>query len=142
MTDDTLRSVRLTRLGKGSYEARNAAGVAIRVGGEDAFSAVELLLAAIAGCSASDVDHITGKRAEPARFAVGIEGHKIRDDQGNRMTDLLLTFDIGFDDDEGGRAAAEVLPRAVRQSHDRLCTVSRTVEVATPIEVRIEGAGA
>ena len=56
------------------------------------------------------------------------------DDQGNRMTNLTLTFDIAFPDDEGGQAAYDVLPRAVQQSHDRLCTVSRTVEVGTPIE--------
>ena len=30
-----------------------------------------------------------------------------------------------------------VLPRAVAQSHDRLCTVSRTVQAGTPVENRI-----
>ena len=30
------------------------------------------------------------------------------------------------------------LPDAVKKSHDRLCTVSRTVELGTPIEDRIE----
>ena len=40
-----------------------------------------------------------------------------------------------FPDDEGGQAAREVLPEAARRSHDRLCTVSRTVEIGTPVEV-------
>jgi putative redox protein len=31
-----------------------------------------------------------------------------------------------------------VLPEAVRQSHDRLCSVGRTVEIGTPITARIE----
>jgi uncharacterized OsmC-like protein len=35
---------------------------------------------------------------------------------------------------EAGRAAYDVLPRAVQQSHYRLCSVSRTVEVGTPVE--------
>jgi putative redox protein len=140
MNDEKQRSVRVTRLGSGRYEATNARGGTLLFGaggGEDAFTPVELLLAAIAGCSAVDVDLITGKRAEPTRFDATITGTKIRDEHGNRLTDLTLTFEVAFPDDDGGRAAAEVLPRAVRQSHDRLCTVSRTVEVGTPIDARL-----
>lgn len=140
MSDDKQRSVRVTRLGSGRYQATNARGGTLLFGaggGEDAFTPVELLLAAIAGCSAIDVDLITGKRAEPTRFDASITGTKIRDGQGNRLTDLTLTFDVAFPDDDSGRAAAEVLPRAVQQSHDRLCTVSRTVEVGTPIDARL-----
>jgi putative redox protein len=37
-----------------------------------------------------------------------------------------------------GDAARAVLPDAVKKSHDRLCTVSRTVELGTPIATRIE----
>jgi putative redox protein len=139
MSDDKHRSVQVTRLGSGSYQATNPRGGTLLFGAggsEDAFTPVELLLAAIAGCSAIDVDLITGKRAEPTRFGATITGTKIRDEQGNRLTDLTLTFDVAFPDDDAGRAAAEVLPRAVRQSHDRLCTVSRTVEVGTPIDAR------
>jgi len=135
MTDDSLRSVSLTRLSSGQYEATNRAGTTLRIGGEDAFSPVELLLAAIAGCSAIDVDLITGKRAEPNRFDATMTGDKIRDDRGNRLVNLALRFDIEFPDDDDGRAARYVLPRALQQTHDRLCTVSRTVEVGTPVEV-------
>jgi putative redox protein len=31
-----------------------------------------------------------------------------------------------------------MLPRAARMSHDRLCTVSRTIELGTPVATRIE----
>ena len=68
---------------------------------------------------------------------VRTEGHKIRDEQGNRLTNLVLSFDVEFPDDEAGRAAYDILPRAVQQSHDRLCTVSRTVELGTPVENRV-----
>jgi putative redox protein len=139
MTEERQRAVELTRLGTGQYEASNARGgtLVFGRGGDEAFTPVELLLTAIAGCSAIDVDLITSKRAEPSRFEVRMQGDKIRDEHGNRLIDLVLTFDVAFDDDEGGRAAAAVLPRAVQQSHDRLCTVSRTVEVGTPVDVRI-----
>ena len=140
MTDETLRSIEMSRLAKGRYVATNARGGQLVLGqGDESFSPVELLLVAIAGCSAIDVDYIVSKRAEPTRFDLRISGDKIRDDQGNRMTNLTLTFDIAFPDDEGGQAAYDVLPRAVQQSHDRLCTVSRTVEVGAPITTRIEG---
>jgi uncharacterized OsmC-like protein len=33
-----------------------------------------------------------------------------------------------------------VLATAIQRSHDRLCTVSRTVELASPVEVLLDGA--
>lgn len=140
MSDDTLRSIEMTRLEKGRYAATNSRGgrLVVGQGGEgEEFSPVELLLVAIAGCSAIDVDFILAKRAEPNRLDVRMSGDKIRDEHGNRLTNLLLTFDVDLPDDEGGRAAYDVLPRAVQQSHDRLCTVSRTVEIGTPVQTRI-----
>ena len=140
MSDDSLRSIEMTRLEKGRYEATNTRGGRLEVGQggtDETFSPVELLLVAIAGCGAIDVDFLTTQRAEPTRFDVRMRGDKVRDEHGNRMTNLVLTFDVEFPDDEAGRAAYDVLPRAVRQSHDRLCTVSRTVELGTPVESRI-----
>jgi uncharacterized OsmC-like protein len=138
MSDETLRSIAMTRVGKGRFEATNGRGGRLVVGQDGVeFSPVELLLVAIAGCSAMDVDAITAKRSEPTGFDLRMTADKIRDDKGNRLTNLVLAFDVGFPDDAGGHAAAHVLPDAVRMSHDRLCTVSRTVEVGTPIETRI-----
>ncbi|HEX3815011.1 MAG TPA: OsmC family protein [Mycobacteriales bacterium] len=141
---DTLRSVEIERTGLGSYTARNVRGGTLTMGGGDGpdFSPVELLLAAIGGCTAVDVDHITVKRAEPERFTVTVSGDKIRDEQGNRMTNLTVEFAITFPDGDAGNAARAVLPKAVEMSHDRLCTVSRTVELGTPIGTRLPNAGA
>ena len=129
------RSVTLHRQEKGRYVATNVRGgtVTIGSGADDDFTPVELLLAAIAGCSAVDVDFITGKRSEPETFAATASGTKINDELGNRLIDLLLDFDVSFPDDEGGRRAGEVLERSIRQSHDRLCTVGRTVETGPTI---------
>ncbi len=141
MTEENTRSVELTRLRKARFLARNERGGEMELGeGDDAaFSPVELLLAGIAGCTAIDVDYITAKRAEADSFVVGIEAQKIRDEQGNRLTDIVVRLTVEFPDSEGGTAAREVLPSAVQRSHDRLCTVSRTVEVGTPVAVQIEG---
>ena len=109
------------------------------VDGDTRFSPVELLLAAIAGCTAMDVAAITTKRAEPTHFEVVIDGNKIRDDfGGNRLVDLAVTFKIAFPEGSKGDAARQVLPKAVSQSHDRLCTVSRTVQLGGPIATTVE----
>ncbi|MFD6552991.1 OsmC family protein, partial [Streptomyces sp. NPDC058398] len=71
MTDDTLRRVTVERTGTGHFTATNARGGTIAfgtgsgVGGEDEFTPVELLLAAIGGCTAADVDVATGRHVEP-----------------------------------------------------------------------------
>lgn len=133
------RRVELVRASKGVYDAVNARGGRLRVStGDDAdFSPVELLLVAVAGCTAADVDFITAKRAEPEEFVVRTRADKVRDETGNHLRDIRVVFDVRFPDDEGGQAAHAVLPEAVRRSHDRLCTVSRTVELGTPIEVEV-----
>jgi uncharacterized OsmC-like protein len=132
---DTLRTVEIERTGLGRYTARNVRGGTLNMGGGDDadFSPVELLLAAIGGCTAVDVDYITVKRAEPEKFTVTVSGDKIRDEQGNRMTNLSVEFVITFPEGAAGDAARAVLPKAVEMSHDRLCTVSRTVELGTPV---------
>jgi putative redox protein len=129
------RSVSIERLSKGRYRATNTHGDTIVVGeGDGSFSPIELLLTALAACGAIDVDYIVGKRDEPASFRVLGEANKIRDDGGNHLTDIVVTFDARFEDTEAGKAAQDVMARAVKQSHDRLCTVSRTVELGTKVE--------
>ena len=135
------KRVELTRLRKARFVARNVRGGELEFGeGDDeAFSPVELLLAAIAGCTAIDVDYITAKRTEADRFDLVITAQKIRDDEGNRLVDIRVSFDVDFPDTDGGAAAREVLPSAVQRSHDRLCTVGRTVEVGSRITTAVEG---
>jgi uncharacterized OsmC-like protein len=139
MSDDQ-RSVRLDRITKARFLATNARGGTITVGeGTDAdFTPVELLLVAIGACTAIDVDYITAKRAEATEFRLEVLGEKVRDEQGNHLTGLTTVFRVRFPDGEPGDAARAVLPDAVAKSHDRLCTVSRTVEIGTPVAARIE----
>ena len=136
MTTETERSVELTRTGKAHFRATNVRGGTLDFGegNESDFTPIELLLAGIAGCSAIDVDYLVGKRVDPESFDVSIRADKIRDDLGNRLTDIRVTFDVTFPEGDDGDRAKESLPRAVAQSHDRLCTVTRTVVVGTPVE--------
>ena len=137
-TDSAHRSVRLERIENSRYTAINERGGKITIGGETDFTPVELLLVAIGGCTAVDVDVLTSRRAEPDFFEIIVDAEKARDAAGNHLTDLQVTFRIAFPAGEQGDKARELLPDAVRKSHDRLCTVSRTVELSTPIATRIE----
>ena len=118
---------------------RNVRGGTMRLGGggdSEDFTPVELLLAAIAGCSATDVDFITSKRVDPVEFTVEGAGDKVRDDAGNAMAGLEVTFTVRFPEGPDGDRAREMLPKAIAMSHDRLCTVTRTVVRGTPVETR------
>jgi len=57
---------------------------------------------------------------------------------GNRLTDITVTFRVVFPEGEGGDKARALLPDADKKSHERLCTISRTVELGTPITTHIE----
>jgi uncharacterized OsmC-like protein len=135
MTQDTHRQVSIARDAAGKYTVTNERGGTIPVGtGADGeFTPVELMLAAIGACTAVDVDVLTSRRAEPTAFTVEVGAEKIRDALGNRLTDIAVTFHVSFPEGEGGDAARELLPGAVRRSHDSLCTVSKTVELGTPV---------
>ena len=136
MTEDTLRRVELTKIGPHRFKATNARGgeTFFGTGGLDPdFTPVELLLAAIGGCSAIDVESIVGKRAASTRFTVTTEGHKVRDEDGNHLVGLRVSFDVTFPEGPGGDAAREVLPEAIAMSRDRLCSVSRTVQLGAVV---------
>ena len=133
------RAVTVERITRGVFTVTNTRGGQLRFGaGRDSdFTPTELLLAAIAGCTAIDVDILTSRRAEPESFQVRAEADKIRDAEGNRLTSIVVTYQIAFPGGAGGDEARAILPDAVKKSHDRLCTVGRTVEAGTPISTRI-----
>jgi uncharacterized OsmC-like protein len=138
--DSSHRGVRLERIEHSRYLAHNERGGQLSMGsGQNTdFTPVELLLAAIGGCTAADVDALTSRRAEPTSFEVLIDAEKVRDENGNHLTDLLVTFRVKFPAGEDGDKARALLPDAVQMSHDRLCTVSRTVQLGSPIANRVE----
>lgn len=139
MTTDTHRWISLERVTAGVYVARNARGGELRVAGDagDLFTPLELLLVAVASCSATDVDAVTSRRAEPEVFAARVDAQKVHDEGGNILRDIQLTFTVTFPAGAAGDSARAALPRAVQVSHDRTCTVSRTVEAGEPVTVRI-----
>ena len=141
MTDaparDSYRYVDIAKIGDARYLATNRRGGVLPIGeGDDPdFTPVELLLAAIAACTAIDVEYITRKRATSESFSVRSEGDKVRDENGNHLTNLRLVLDVQFPEGEAGDAARAVLPDAIAKSRDRICTVARTVSLGSPVEM-------
>ena len=139
-TDSAYRSASIERVSAGRFTARNDRGgqIAFGTGGGAGFTPVELLLAALGGCTAIDVDILTSRRAEPDTSGVDVGAEKVRDSAGNHLADIEVSFRVVFPAGEAGDAARAVLPDAVRQSHDRLCTVSRTIELGIPVTSRVQ----
>ena len=134
------RSVTVERTSHGMFTVANSRGGQITFGtgsGAD-FTPTELLLAAVGGCTAIDVEIVTSRRAEPEAFEVRIDAGKVRGEAGSHLTDIEVTFRIVFPSTAQGDEARAVLPDVVKKSHDRLCTVGRTIEIGTPIATRIE----
>src|SRR5665647_804826 len=116
MPADSHRSVTITRTSAGRFTAVNRRGGTLDFGTGDVddFTPVELFLTAIGGCNAVDVDVFTTRRAEPESFVLQVDGDKVRDEGGNRMEELSVTFRLKFPDGEGGDAARALLPEAVQ----------------------------
>jgi putative redox protein len=138
-TDVSHRSVTVERVEAGMFAAVNDRGgrVVFSTGRGEDFTPVDLLLAAIGGCTAVDVDAVTSRRAEPDSFEIVVDADKAHDG-GNHLVNIEVTYRITFPAGADGDKARAILPEIVRQSHDRLCTVSRTIELGTPIANRIE----
>jgi putative redox protein len=133
------RHVSLRREETGVYTITNARGGTMTVGAsEQDFTAVELLLSAIAACSSIDVDYVTGRRAQPDAFDVDVDAEKVGDERGNHLEDIVMTFRVAFPEGDAGDAARRLLPDIVRKSHERLCTVSRTIILGTDITTKVE----
>jgi uncharacterized OsmC-like protein len=141
---DSSRYVELTRQRKARYVATNRRGGSIEVGeGDDAaFTPVELLLTALAACTAMDVDYIVGKRAEAESGRLSSSARKVRDGHGNHLVNVKVVLDLRYPEGAEGDAARTALPMAVQRSNDRLCTVARTVQIGTPVVVTLTGPSA
>lgn len=131
------KSVQVERIAPTHYRATNAAGASVEFGqGEGLITPVEMLLAAVAGCSAIDVDVVTSRRSEPEQFSMDAQAQKIHEDDGAvRLEDVQVNFNIRFPQDAAGAQAQAMIDRLLKISHDKDCTVSRTVEHPTRVSL-------
>ncbi|WP_237224636.1 OsmC family protein [Rothia nasisuis] len=141
-TDDpNYRAVTVERVASRHYQATNAKGAQLDFGqGEGLLTPVELLLAAIAGCSAIDVDVVTGRAAEPEIFEVHSSGiRQVDENKAVRLDDIEVSFNVCFPATDGGIKARSMVDRLIKLSAEKDCTVSRTVEHGASVTFTNQG---
>lgn len=90
---------------------------------------MELLLAAVAACTAYDVVDIMSKKRQPlARYRVEAVGERA-EEHPKRYTHIVITH-YG----SGPKVTQEALLRAAQLSHEKYCSVTASLNV--PVEVR------
>ena len=127
--------IRLTALEDGTVEARNEHGARIVMGpsGPDAFSPVELVLAALGGCSAMDFTDLMRKQRHPVAPAeIEVTAERAPGAE-QRVAWARVAYRVVLD--EVGTEKAE---RAARLIPERTCTVSRTLTHSCPVEHVVE----
>lgn len=130
--------VSVQRTAQGHFRATNAAGVQVEVGtGEDVFTPVELLLAALGACSSIDPDTVISRRTEPRSFAAEVSADYVREDE-NYLQDVLIQLAVELDDSPDTRRVARTVERALAQAHGKTCTVARTLERTTQVRALSE----
>ncbi|AEB12406.1 OsmC family protein [Marinithermus hydrothermalis] len=94
---------------------------------------MELLLAALAGCTAYDVVDIMQKKRQPlARYRVEVEGERA-ETHPRRYTRITLTH-YGA----GPNVTEEALWRAATLSHEKYCSVSASLNAEIEVRVVVE----
>ena len=131
---ENYRQTRIERIDRLHYRAHGANGATLDFGvGEGLLTPVELLLAAIAGCSSVDVDAGTSRRSTPEVFEVLVSALKLTEDGAVRLDEVQVDFDVRFPADEQGAKAQKMVDRLIQLSEQKDCTVSRTVEHPTEL---------
>jgi putative redox protein len=136
MADHT--SATLTWQGSHRFEARSGSGHAVvteSVGraGHQAASPMELLLVAVAGCTAIDVVSILEKMREPlAALSVEIIG-KRAEEHPRYFTAIEIVYRL-----QGAGLSREKAERAVQLSHSTYCSAVASLRPDCAITSRIE----
>jgi uncharacterized OsmC-like protein len=129
--------VELRRNGTRDWTARNARGAEVRIAAADndtaqpSFTPVELLLAALGGCGGLVVDR-TARTVEHDELRITVESVALEGEE--RIGTVRLSYLVDLPAEANGGRAAELFARGVRLTHERYCTVSRTVEHGARVE--------
>lgn len=124
-------TLEVRREGEHEFTGRNERGATVRLGRKgapEAFSPVELLQIAVAGCAAVTAEELITRRTGPElRATVAADRH-----EGAAELDAVhVRFDVDLS--ELGADERATLVAAVNRAIERLCTVSRTLEKGVPV---------
>lgn len=125
-----MSNVEVRRVGKHEFVATNDRGASVpigRKGAEGAFTPVELLLAAVAGCAIVTAETLITRRVGDGLVA---RAEDVRPAGAHQLDAVPVTLD--YDVSSLTPEQREALDTTVRRAIERLCTVSRTLEKSPP----------
>ncbi|RIH86630.1 OsmC-like protein [Meiothermus luteus] len=130
------KKVVLHRLSGHRFLGINEQGDKVMVDGDQPATGMrpmELLLAALAGCTAYDVVDIMEKKRQPlARYRVEVVGERA-EEHPRRYTRIVVTHYAS-----GPGVTREALERAVELSHTKYCSVSASLNAQIETQVVLE----
>jgi putative redox protein len=101
-------------------------------GHEQGFRPMQLLLAALGGCSAIDVILILKKQKQQIEsFDVQVEGEREKIQDYSLFRDICLHFTLK------GNISRDKAERAIQLSLDKYCSVSKTLEATAKIRYKL-----
>jgi putative redox protein len=120
-------------------EASNGTGNTLRMdasesigGHHQGFRPMEMLLAAVGGCSSIDVINILKKQKQSIdSFAVSVEAEREKVEQHTEFRKIRLVFKID------GEVKAENALKAIQLSYDKYCSVSKILEHTAEISSKL-----
>ncbi|MDI2027365.1 OsmC family protein [Saccharopolyspora sp. TS4A08] len=128
--------VEVTRTGEHTFTATNSRGAEVAVGRDGApgaFTPGELLLAAVAACSAVTSENLFVRRiGEDAKLVAHADRTKNPGDD-HKFAEIQVSLEADLDDVDN----RDKLLSAVRRAIENYCTVSRSVEESTPITLTL-----
>ncbi len=131
-----LHHIRVEYLDERRFRAFNDQGLSLDLDGSDPaqnLKPMEILLAALGGCTGIDVvDIMRKKRAPLARYRIEVEG--IRAIEHPRRFETITVRHIG----SGPDVTETAFQRAVQLSHERYCSVSASLSAEVRAEIRLE----
>jgi putative redox protein len=137
MTDENpthvWKEISTTWDGAEGYYAKNKSGATVLMGepkdGKPFTSPMELLLAALAGCTGIDViDILKKKRQLPTEFKIKVRGNQKTDSYPKAYTEFEVEYLLW-----GENLIAKDVEQAIQLSEQKYCSVGGTLAKAGPI---------
>ena len=101
-------------------------------GSSSGFSPMQMLLAAVGGCSAIDIILILKKQKQNIEsFEVEVEGEREKIEDYSLFRNICLHFKLK------GKLEKEKVERAVKLSLEKYCSVSKTLEPTAKITYKV-----
>ncbi|WP_447006006.1 OsmC family protein [Saccharothrix isguenensis] len=130
-----MSDVEVKLVGQHDFVATNGRGASVRVGRKGApgaFTPVELLLAAAAGCAAVTAETLVTRRVDGGLVA---RADDVRPAGEHQLDAIPIALDYDTSQLDATQRAA--LESAVRRAIEQLCTVTRTLKATPPTPVTL-----